>query len=65
MLASSDFDCHKIDSNMVVDIILIVNYILYNQSDFDNIECLGDLDGNNIVDILDVVLLIEYILGIN
>ena len=49
----------------VVDVILIINYILYNQSDFDNIECLGDLDGNNIVDILDVVLLIEYILGIN
>ena len=49
----------------IVDVILIVNYILYNNSDIEYIECLGDLDDNNILDILDVVLLIEYILGIN
>ena len=49
----------------VVDVILLVNYILYNQSDIEEIECLADLDENNIINILDVVLLIEYILGIN
>jgi len=49
----------------IVDVILLVNYILYNNSEYSNIDCISDLDSNNIIDILDVILLIEYILGIN
>ena len=49
----------------IVDVILLINFILYDDILIDNIYCICDVDDNNLINILDVVLLIDSILGIN
>ena len=48
----------------IVDVILMVNFILGIDNQYD-VLCLGDVDSNNEINIIDVVLLVEYILGNN
>ena len=42
----------------------MVNFILGIDNQYD-VLCLGDVDSNNEINIIDVVLLVEYILGNN
>ena len=49
----------------IIDVVLLINFILYNDISFSNIDCIADIDENNLINVLDVVLLIDSILGIN
>ena len=49
----------------IIDVVLLINFILYNDISFSNIDCIADIDENNLINVLDIVLLIDSILGIN
>ena len=35
----------------IIDVVLLINFILYNDISFSNIDCIADIDENNLINV--------------